>query len=142
MGDLKLRHEIQELEDTLKNSKSIPKIEIEIKHHFAKGLYAREAFIPAGVCLTGKIHKFSHVNIISKGKIIVVTEGGKETVTAPHTMVSLPGTKRAGYALEDTVWTTIHAIEEGMTDLDLLEKHLITESYEEIECLGSPLLDS
>ena len=29
-------------------------VELEVKHHFSDGLYARELFIPAGVCLVGR----------------------------------------------------------------------------------------
>lgn len=139
MGNLQIRRDIQDYENAIK--RSLTPIDIEIKHYFAKGLYAREAYIPKGVCCTGKIHRHSHINIISKGVILVVTESGKQRIEAPFTMVSEPGTKRAGYALEDTIWTTIHATKEGMTDLDELERYLITDSYEGLECPGSLLLD-
>lgn len=101
---------------------------IEAKHYFANGLYAREIFIPKGTVLTGKIHKTEHLNIVSQGEISVLTEAGPQRVKAPFTMVSLPGTKRVGYAHEDTVWTTIHATTE--TDLEKLEADLIAESHE------------
>lgn len=87
----------------------MPQLEIQPTHYFAKGLYAREIFIPAGTCLTGKVHKCEHLNIISKGKIQVWTENGMMEISAPFTMVSQPGTKRVGLATEDTVWTTIHS---------------------------------
>jgi hypothetical protein len=48
-------------------------------------------------------------------------------------MVSRPGTKRVGYAHEDTIWTTIHATEE--TDMEKVEKELIAADYEEISPL-------
>lgn len=134
---LSLRHDIQKLEDTINNSQHLTKVEIEVKHYFANGLYAREAYIPKGVVCTGKIHKHEHINIISKGAILVVTEKGKQRIDAPCTIVSPPGTKRAGYALEDTVWTTIHRTKEGMTDLEELEQYLIASSYKDLEWLGS-----
>jgi hypothetical protein len=102
---------------------------IEARHYFANGLYAREIFIPKGTLLTGKIHKTEHLNIVSKGEISVLTEAGPQRVKAPFTIVSLPGTKRVGYAHEDTVWTTIHATTE--TDLEKLEAELIAESHEQ-----------
>ena len=101
---------------------------IEARHYFANGIYAREIFIPKGTLLTGKIHKTEHLNIVSQGEISVLTEAGPQRVKAPFTIVSLPGTKRVGYAHEDTVWTTIHATTE--TDLDKLEAELIAESHE------------
>ena len=125
-----LRDKINRLEETISG---LEQVEFAVTHHFADGIYAREIFIPAGSVLTGKIHKTEHLNIISQGKISVVTESGKKTVTAPCTMVSPPGTKRAGFALEDTVWTTIHASKE--TDLALLEQELIAPDFDDLKIL-------
>jgi hypothetical protein len=105
-----------------------PQVEIETTHHFASGIYAREIFIPKGTLLTGKIHKTGHLNILSKGDITVLTDGGMKRLKAPCTFVASPGTKRAGYAHEDSVWTTIHASEE--TELDKLEAELIVPSFD------------
>jgi hypothetical protein len=102
-----------------------------IKHHFAPGLYAREIFIPAGTLIIGKIHNHAHVNTISKGRVVVVTEFGTEELTAPHSFVSQPGTKRAVVAQEDTIWTTYHPTEE--TELAKIEAHVIAPSFEEYE---------
>ncbi|QDP66075.1 MAG: hypothetical protein Unbinned4336contig1000_40 [Prokaryotic dsDNA virus sp.] len=81
-------------------------VDIEPKVYSADGVYAREIFIPKGTVLVGEIHLLAQINVVSKGKIRVATEEGVKTVEAPHTFVSPAGTKRAGYVLEDTVWTT------------------------------------
>ena len=107
----------------------LPQVEIQPTHYFAKGLYAREIFISKGTLLTGKIHKHEHLNIISKGVIDVMTEEGPVRITAPATIVSRPNTKRIGYAVEDTVWTTIHATKQ--TELDKLEEDLILTDYQD-----------
>lgn len=120
------RASIQQLEDAMLQGETT---EIDTKHHFAGGVYAREIFIPAGTTLTGKIHKTEHLNIISKGDISVATEDGVQRIKAPYTIVSKPGTKRVGYAHEDTVWTTIHGSKEK--DLDKLELEFIAESHED-----------
>jgi hypothetical protein len=106
---------------------AMPQIEIAVTHTFVNGLYAREIFIPKGTILTGKIHKTDHLNIISKGDISVITEDGVKRVQAPCSIVSRAGTKRAGYAHEDTVWTTIHATPE--MPLDELEAQLIAPTH-------------
>ena len=49
-------------------------------------------------------------------------EGWRE-VRAPFSFVAEPGTRRVGFAIEDTTWTTIHATTE--TDLAQLERDLI-----------------
>ena len=117
-----------------------PQVEIPPRHYFAKGLYAREITIPAGTLLTGKIHTTQHLNIISQGDISVLTENGPKRVQAPCTLVSPPGTKRAGYAHTDTVWTTIHANPDDLTNPDVLESILITPTYlvEEVACPSLP----
>jgi len=116
-----------------------PQVEIEITHHFAPGVYAREMFVPAGVLLTGKIHKTEHLNIISQGKFSVSNMGESITIEAPHTFVSPVGTKRAIYAHTDATWTTIHVTDE--TDLDKLEDITIAESFEALEIEQKPLIE-
>lgn len=102
-----------------------------VKHHFAPGLYGREIFIPAGVCIVGKIHHHAHINTISKGRAVVATEFGTEELVAPITFVSQPGTKRAVVAQEDTIWTTYHPTNE--TDLATIEAQVIAPSFEAFE---------
>lgn len=105
--------------------------ECPVRHFFSNGVYARELTIPKGFVLVGKIHRYPHLNIISKGRIRVSTEAGVQEIEAPYTFVGTPGVKRAGYALEDTVWTTIHATEE--TDLEKIEAVMIVKDYDTLE---------
>lgn len=106
-----------------------PQIELKVIHHFSKGVYARELHIPAGVILTGEIHKFENLNILSKGKIEVLTEKGMQEVEAPFTVVSPAGTKRIARAITDCVWTTVHGTDEN--DLNIIEKTFIAKSEQE-----------
>jgi hypothetical protein len=106
--------------------------EILTRHWFAPGVYARELTIPAGTCLTGKIHRGAHINIISAGRISVLTEHGIKTLEAPCTLVSDAGIKRVGFAHEDTVWTCIHANPDDCTDLEELERRFIAPSFESL----------
>lgn len=112
-------------------------IAIETRHYFAPGIYAREITIPEGVEVIGKIHRAPHVNVVSKGRILVITEDGEREIVAPCTFVAPAGTKRAGRALEETVWTTFHAVgpNDGERDLDKLEDELIAPSF---DALGPP----
>ena len=106
-----------------------PQVELEVKHYFSKGVYARELHIPAGVILTGEIHKFENLNILSQGKIEVLTEKGMQEVEAPFTVVSPAGTKRIARAITNCVWTTIHGTDEN--DLNIIEKTFIAKSEQE-----------
>lgn len=107
-----------------------------VRHIFAPGVYLREMTIPKGTIIIGKIHRHAHPNIISAGKVRVVTETGSHELTAPHTFVSEVGTKRVVYALEDTIWTTVHVTDE--TDLEKIEEHVIAKSYDD---LSAPALE-
>jgi len=129
---LTVREEVVSFENKMKQSiAEVPANEVEIptKHYFSKGVYAREIFIPAGTILTGHIHKYENLNIISKGKIEVLVGDRLEIIEAPFTIVSPPGTKRIARALEDTVWTTIHGTEER--NLSLIEDMFICKTEAE-----------
>jgi len=103
-----------------------------LKHSFAPGVYVREIFIPKGSMLTGKIHRHSHPNFLMQGEVIVVTEfGGREHLKAPKSMISKAGTKRAIYAIEDTIWITVHVTEE--TDLKKIEEYVIAPTYDALK---------
>lgn len=111
---------------------SLPEVDCPLQHVFAPGAYARTMFIPAGTVIVGKIHKHAHLNILSQGVVLVVTETeGERQLTGPLTMVSPPGTKRAVHALTDVVWTTIHLTDE--TNLEKIEEQVIAKTFEEYE---------
>lgn len=132
------RNKIHRLENTMMN---LPQVKIKTTHIFAKGLYAREIVIPPDTVLTGKIHTHEHLNIISKGTILIFTDQGFKKFKAPCTLISPPGTKRVGYALEETVWTTIHANPEEILDFEILEKKFVRDRYNEQELLTDEELD-
>jgi len=90
----------------------MPQAKTVVTDHFADGLYARELFIPAGVCLVGALHKTNHIFTVSQGECYAVTHEGKEHMIAPYTGQTRPGMKRVIYAVTDTVWTTYHPTDE------------------------------
>jgi hypothetical protein len=108
----------------------LPQVDCPVWHHFAPGLYARKMLIRKGVTLTGAVHKTEHLVTVS-GDISVTTDEGVARITDPHFIfASKPGAKRAGYAHEDTFFTTVHATDE--TDLDRLVEELTESSADEI----------
>lgn len=104
-------------------------LDLPLKHYFSEGVYAREMFIPKGTVVTGKIHKYTNLNIMSQGDLSVLTESGIVRVKAPFTIVSPPGTRRVAYAHEDTIWTTVHGCNE--TDIEEIERIFIAQTEEE-----------
>jgi hypothetical protein len=114
-------------------------VQIPIRHHFSPGVYAREITIPAGTLLTGRIHKFEQLNILSGGEISVLTHEGMKRVKAPFTIVSPPGTKRIAYAHTECTWTTILAT--GETDPDKIEATFTVATEQEYLAFTKQLTD-
>lgn len=124
------RTAIVSLEAAMNTIGSLPPESCPVLHHFAPGAYAREMLLPKGMCVVGKIHKHAHVNVISQGCVTVFTENeGVLTLVSPYTFVSTPGTKRAVFAHEDTVWTTVHVTDK--TNLADVEAEVIATEFED-----------
>lgn len=98
-------------------------IELETRHHFSDGLYARELFIPAGVCLVGALHKTRHLYTVVKGKCRVATQFENIEIEAPFMGETIPDTKRVIYAETDCVWITYHPTE--LTSVEEIEKAIL-----------------
>lgn len=113
----------------------VEQIEAPLTHHFSKGVYARELFIPKGSIIVGKIHKYENLNILSSGELSIISVDGCFRVKAPFTVVSSPGVKRMAYAHEDSIWTTVHGTEE--TDVDKIEEIFIAKTYEDVPALNN-----
>lgn len=122
-----LRDKVQTLEDHISQ---LPQIDCPVTHHFAPGVYMREMFIPAGVTLTGATHKTSHLSLLVKGHIYLVGDTETVELRAPATVLSQAGTKRAIHAVEDAIWTTVHATD--TTDIDQLVEELTTSKADEL----------
>ena len=106
--------------------------DLEVKHYFSDGIYTRELYIPKGVALTGKIHKTSCINILAKGKMRVISDTGEYDIEAPYTFVSAPLIRKAGYALEDSVWINVHPWD-GSSTIEQIEE-LVTVSNSNLLC--------
>jgi hypothetical protein len=121
------RNRIDELQEAMA---AYPKAEFKLEHYYAHGLYGRELFIPKGTIYVGKIHRFSHIRVVLKGHLFIVTEDGRQEYLAPHVMVTPEGTRRVGYAFEDTLVMTVHATDQ--TDLDEIEHEIIMPRDEQL----------
>lgn len=106
-------------------------IKVEIVHHFAPGLYGREMRVPAGACLVGKIHKTEHLCVLSKGDVTVIGDSGPHRIQASTVVHSLPGTKRAILAHEDSVWINFHHNPTNERDTDHIEDIFIAKTFED-----------
>lgn len=120
---LTLRQKVERMEVEMREQSQVP---IKPEHYLSDGVYAREITIPKDTLLTGKIHKYAQINILSKGDISVLTEDGVKRVQAPFTVVSPPGTKRIAFAHEESVWTTI--LRTDLTDIDAIEDYFVCDT--------------
>lgn len=126
----------QNIKDFLEKNQcldGIESIDPPLTHHFSPSVYGREMLINKGSLIVGKTHRHAHLNIISKGKILVATEYGVQLLESPCSFISEIGIKRAVFAIEDTIWTTIHPNPTDTQDLSLLEDQLIVPDGELIE---------
>jgi hypothetical protein len=137
LGELSVRSKVFAAEAWMKEQ---PQLNLKVEHHFSYGVYARELHIPAGTLLVGEIHKLENLNILSKGKISVLTEDGIKKIRAPFTVVSPPGTKRIAYAHTDCIWTTIHGTFEIDTD-KIKDFFIATNEQEYLAYCGQLSLD-
>lgn len=104
---------------------SAPQVDLRTTHSLSGGVYARTIHIPAGTVLTGATHKKDHINVVF-GDITVTTDTGPVRLTGHHVLPTKAGSKRAGFAHADTVWTTICHTE--LTDIEAIEDELVEES--------------
>jgi hypothetical protein len=111
----------------------LPQLAIPTIHYHAHDCYAREVKIPKGTMLTGAIYKNTHINILSKGEISILSiDGGMVRLKAPFTVVSPAGVKRLAYAHEDCVWTTIFGTVEK--DVDKIQDDYTVKNMEDLKC--------
>ncbi len=121
------RSELYNLETRMKNSDLVTQLTTE--HFFSPGIYTRILHIPKGCLLTGKIHKEPILNIMIKGEISVLLGGEIVRIKAPFICVSPAGSKKIGYAHEDTIWVGCH----GTDDFDLvkIEKRFVAQNEQD-----------
>lgn len=133
------REMITSLEHAMLNERDCVDPELLTKHHFCNGSYVREFFLPKGFTVTGKIHRYSCINILLVGRIrIAQSDGLGREMEAPHIYVSQAGEKKALFALEDSVFLNVHALPAKLkdcteADMDKLEDHFIVPSFEQLD---------
>jgi hypothetical protein len=127
MQDLVSIDSVQKLEDCILQYPQFNDFNIE--HYQIPGVYLRAGIIPTGVVFTGKIHKHQCINIVAKGQLGIFVEGGRAILEAGEIFITHPGSKKAGIAIEDTVFINVFSCPE--TDLEKVECYLTFDSYEE-----------
>lgn len=100
---------VEQFEEHLLTYAQVPILPIE---DITNGMYTRRIMIPKGTLLTGRVHKYPYVDIMLSGHIAVATPDGAKELIGANVCDGSPGRKRAGYALEDTDWITVHRVDQ------------------------------
>jgi len=105
----------------------MPQASCPVYHRFGPGIYIRELHMAAGTVAVGHIQKQDHVNILLKGKVMMINEDeSTHIVEAPLFFIGKAGSRKIGMVLEDMVWQNIYATEE--TNIDKLEELFLDKS--------------
>ena len=103
----------------------------ELNHYRIPGVYARELKLKAGTILTGKIHNFESLGILSQGRMRILTSEGAKIVEAPYVTVDKPGIKRLGVCETDCTFVSIHRTD--AETIEDIEDELVSDTFEQFE---------
>ena len=103
----------------------------ELNHYRIPGVYARELKLKAGTILTGKIHNFESMGILSQGRMRILTSEGAKIVEAPYVTVDKPGIKRLGVCETDCTFVSIHKTD--AETIEDIEDELVSDTFEQFE---------
>ena len=129
---LNFRENLSKIEDAMhKHPSAITGDNFEAKNPtkstFVGGCYIREIFMPADQIITTKIHKKDHPFFVLSGKIIVISEKGKQEIIGPYHGITRAGTKRLISVIEDCVFITVHATDK--LTVEEVTKEVIAEDF-------------
>jgi hypothetical protein len=126
MNETLATYVVGEVETVEKRLLGLPQVEVPLVHHFAPGVYLREAVMPAGALVIGHKHKHAGLNIVLTGSALVKIDGKICEIKAPCIIKSEAGTRKIAYVIEEMRWLNIHPTNE--TDLDAIEAEQIEKS--------------
>lgn len=78
------------------------------KHEvFGAHLATRSVSAPAGAVIVGAVHKYPTLNVLTKGRVIMVSEHGRRVLVAPCMYMQEANVKKAGWVVEDCTLTNV-----------------------------------
>jgi hypothetical protein len=124
-GEMILR-DLMTLDAPEKALLQLPQVECSVVHHFGPNICIREVFMPAGTLAIGHRQKFDHMNIMLRGKVMIVNDDGNTQILTAPTIFTGKAGRKIGYVLEDMVWQNIYATD--LKDADAVESLFIEKS--------------
>lgn len=110
----------------------LPQAELPLGNYFAPGVYVGTMLIRKDHVLTGAVHKTQHIALVAKGRIAIDCDGGARVFEAGDIMISEPGVKRSGIALEDTIFVNVHANPTNERDYAKLIEILTESTFDDL----------
>tara|TARA_R110002110_G_scaffold61393_2_gene172396 strand:- start:41 stop:487 length:447 start_codon:yes stop_codon:yes gene_type:complete len=105
--------------------------EIPIESSFADQIYVRKMTMKADQLIVGAIHNHQHVWFLLTGHVSINNNGEIIDYIAPCYTISEPGSKRAIYAHEDSIFVNIHKNPLNIKDIKELQKEIVSLTVEE-----------
>jgi quercetin dioxygenase-like cupin family protein len=100
-------------------------IDLQIKHHFSSGVYAKQMVLPARHYAETHEHLYDHLSILASGHVRVTLDGEVDEYRGPAVVHIAAGKKHRIDALTDSVWFCVHATD--VTDPEQVDRVLIKE---------------
>ena len=115
-----------------------PQYEPETTHTFHAGMYRRQVRQRADSLVVGKVHKKDHPVLLLSGTMLI-TDGKNNAVevTGPAMIDTTVNTKRALYAVTESVYMTIHAT--SATTVEDAEAELVEDDPTSMFTIGNKL---
>ena len=105
-------------------------IEACTSHHFSDGIYSRQWDQAADVLATSKTHAKENCLVLVRGECVISTGDESFHMVAPHMVKTMPGVKRAVYAVTDITILTFHPNPDNERDIKKLEdRYIIPELF-------------
>jgi quercetin dioxygenase-like cupin family protein len=105
------------------NPESAKEFGIDVAHHFAHGMYAKEVRMPANTSLISHKHNFDHLSVLASGSVLLECDGVARTINGPQCITIAAHKKHAVTAITDAVWYCVHPTNE--TDETIVDGTLI-----------------
>jgi|TARA_R110000751_G_scaffold69329_4_gene140833 hypothetical protein len=107
--------------------------EIPITHNFADQIYLRQMNMSKDQFVMGAFHNHKHIWFLMTGRVSIKSNDEVVEHIAPCYTVSIPGIQRFIYAHEDSIFINIHKNPDNTTDIEELEKRIVSLNKEEYE---------
>lgn len=113
--------------------KELPQFEQKLRHFTeVDGIYIREFYMPAGTLVTGKVHVNESYSILTKGRVSVANDSDEQFIMqAGDIRYSKPGSKKAVFSLEESLFITVHKCD--LKEIDDIEQFLAVDTIEDYQ---------